>query len=311
MASNRPILVTGSMRAGTTWVGRMIAKSPQVGYIHEPFNPWHNRERQGMCRVPVPHWFLYINDENGALYQDPVARMLSFRYSLVGGVAGIRSWGDVKRVLREYGAFRRHRATNARALVKDPFALFSAEWLARNFDMEVIVMIRHPAAIVSSIKRLGWGSPFRHLLRQPALMRDHLSPFRSRLEEYATEKQDIVDQTILIWNILYAVVTKYQQEHPDWLFIRHEDIASDPLTRFGELFARLELPFSPQVQAAVQKSSAPSNPVEIPVDKAYTLQRDSRAVIKTWKDRLSAEEIEWVREGTRNVARAFYTEEDW
>lgn len=43
----------------------------------------------------------------------------------------------------------------SRPLVKDPFALFSAEWFADNFDAEVIVIVRHPAAVVSSIKRLG------------------------------------------------------------------------------------------------------------------------------------------------------------
>ena len=34
----RPILVTGSHRSGTTWVGKTIALSPSVTYIGEPFN---------------------------------------------------------------------------------------------------------------------------------------------------------------------------------------------------------------------------------------------------------------------------------
>jgi hypothetical protein len=35
-ACARPILVTGSPRSGTTFVGRMLALSPGVHYIHEP-----------------------------------------------------------------------------------------------------------------------------------------------------------------------------------------------------------------------------------------------------------------------------------
>jgi len=34
----KPILVTGSHRSGTTWAGKMISACPNVGYIHEPFN---------------------------------------------------------------------------------------------------------------------------------------------------------------------------------------------------------------------------------------------------------------------------------
>ena len=34
----RPILVTGSHRSGSTWLGQMIGASDAVGYIHEPFN---------------------------------------------------------------------------------------------------------------------------------------------------------------------------------------------------------------------------------------------------------------------------------
>ena len=35
---NRPILVTGTQRSGSTWVGQMIASHPRVVYVWEPFN---------------------------------------------------------------------------------------------------------------------------------------------------------------------------------------------------------------------------------------------------------------------------------
>ena len=36
MIDTKPILVTGSHRSGSTWVGKMLATSPSVNYIHEP-----------------------------------------------------------------------------------------------------------------------------------------------------------------------------------------------------------------------------------------------------------------------------------
>ena len=44
-----PVLVTGSPRSGSTWVGNVLALAPGAGYIHEPFN---RRHPPGLCRAP-------------------------------------------------------------------------------------------------------------------------------------------------------------------------------------------------------------------------------------------------------------------
>jgi len=281
--AGRPILVTGSIRSGTTWVGRMIAASPSVGYIHEPLNPWDMHKKQGICSVPVPYWYLYITKENETAYYEPIKNMLSFHYCLLKGLGTIRSRKDVRRVWQEARAFQIYRSRGARPLVKDPFAVFSAEWLAETFDMDVVILIRHPAAVVGSIKRVKWGSPFHHLLQQPLLMRDYLGPFQAQLEEYANTERDIIDQAILTWRIIYYVVIKQRNKHEDWIFLRHEDIAQDPRRGFQDLFARLGLDYSPQVQSAIREHSDPSNPGEVPIEWPYALKRDSRSVIWNWR----------------------------
>ena len=35
----QPVLISGSHRSGTTWVGMILDKAPGTFYIHEPFNP--------------------------------------------------------------------------------------------------------------------------------------------------------------------------------------------------------------------------------------------------------------------------------
>jgi len=307
----QPILVTGAIRSGTTWVGRMIAESPEVGYIHEPLNPWEKTKSRGICGASIPFWYFYITRENETAYYKHLKRSLEFRYNLLGGLRGIRSWADAKRVLKEYRTFRAYRSNNVRPLVKDPFALFSAEWFTERFGAKVVILIRHPAAFVSSIKRLGWGIPFWHLLEQPLLLRDHLGPFKEQIEEYAPEKHPLVEQAAFIWKVLYHVVLRYQERHRDWIFIRHEDLARDPMEGFQALFEALGLEFSPRVQVAVQRSAAPSNPSEVPAEKAFSIQRDSRASIWNWKKRLTAPEIQRIREIAGEVARAFYSDEDW
>ena len=61
MSKAKPILVTGSHRCGSTWIGKVIATSPSVDYIHEPFN---GMCRPGKCSVKFPHTFTYITDNN-------------------------------------------------------------------------------------------------------------------------------------------------------------------------------------------------------------------------------------------------------
>ena len=73
---NRPILLTGSHRSGTTWVGKIISASNSVGYIMEPFNISH--PRSGLVGVKFDYWFQYINHENGSLYYEPIKKMLGF-----------------------------------------------------------------------------------------------------------------------------------------------------------------------------------------------------------------------------------------
>ena len=42
-----------------------------------------------------------------------------------------------------------------RLVIKDPISALSSDWLARNFALEVVVLVRHPAAFAASLKRLN------------------------------------------------------------------------------------------------------------------------------------------------------------
>ena len=307
MASDKPILVTGAHRSGTTWVGKMIAASPAVSYIQEPFLPGR---RPGICAVTFPYNFTYVTDENEVDYYDHLKATLAFRFQWRAALAALKTPRDVA-IMFKYGThFFFSRARHAVPLVKDPLAVFSAEWLARRFDMHVIVTIRHPAAFAYSIRRLNWRHDFSEFLRQPLLMRDHLSPFEGVITEFARKEQDILDQAALLWKVIYSTVLKYQQAHSRWMFLRHEDIADDPLTHFASLFKRLGLDFSPRVQDTILDYSKSSNPAT-PRRGSTFGRRDSRGLIKRWKTVLTKEEILRLRREVGEIADAFYQECDW
>jgi sulfotransferase family protein len=305
-AGGRPILVTGSHRSGTTWIGKMLALAPEVGYIHEPFSPATPR---GISGAPFPTFYTYVTDENEHLYAAHLDRTVRFAYNWGPQLASIRTPRQALHTVSDAAAFLRSRVRGSRPLLKDPIALFSAEWLARRYDMEVVVVIRHPAAFVSSVKRLGWGYHFRTWLEDDRLMRDHLAPFAGEIAEYAQTKHTLVEQGALLWRIVYSTVDGFRERHPEWIFVRHEDISRDPVGEFASVYTRLDISFSDRIEKLIEKKSASTNPVE--PQSAHSIQLDSRANLSSWRRRLTTEEVETIRTAVADVSRRFYGDDEW
>lgn len=308
MVLSKPILVTGSHRSGTTWVGKMIAASPPVGYIQEPFFPGR---RPGICGVTFPYPFAYVTDENEEAFYRHLKATLAFRFRFGPALADLKTPRDAA-IMFKYGTlFCCSRARRAIPLMKDPLAVFSAEWLARRFDMKVIVMIRHPAAFACSIRRVNWRHDFSSFLQQPLLLRDHLSPYEEEIRAFVKVERDILDQAAFLWKLIYSVVDKYRQAHPEWIFLRYEDVASDPLEQFASVFQKLNLDFSSRVQRVIEDYSSSANP-SLPHDGSVRFsKRNSKALIQHWKTELTEAEIMHLRRKVGDVADAFYQDSEW
>jgi hypothetical protein len=305
--SGAPILVTGTYRSGTTWVGETLALSPRVHYVHEPFAPMH--ERSWLHRPPTRQ-FHYEPPANTGVHAEGLQRIIELRppwLAIARRAGGAR---NAVRLAQDAGRTTLARRRHARALIKDPFALLSAEWIAERCGANVIVLVRHPAAFVSSVKRLGWRFKVASLLDQPTLMAGPLAPFRSELER-GTQKTDLIDNAVLMWRALNSVVLQYARDHADWCVLRYEDLASDPVPGFEQLFERVDVDWSDRLAAAIQSRNVGAKGAETaPEGRGGTL-RDSRRAMWTWLDRLTPEEIERVRDATADVAPHWYGPEDW
>lgn len=305
-AAERPILVTGAHRSGTTWVGKMLAAEDGVAYISEPMNVLH---RPGVLRARVPYWYTYITTGNEDEYLPALREMLDFDYHLGAELRSLRSRKDLLRMVRDFHSFFVGNMHGERPLLKDPFAVFSAPWFAEKLDCQVVITVRHPAGFASSLKRLGWYFDFRDLLAQPLLMRDHLEVDRAAME--SMESGDILGQAGLLWKLIYRSVHEYKQAHPEFHVVRQEDLALDPVTGFRDLYAGLGLHFSKGVERKILESSSSENPKELARNRHHSVKMDSRASVKGWKKRLNTEELEHIRSMTDGVSQLFYAEEAW
>lgn len=306
--STAPVLVSGMYRSGTTWIARMLAAGGGVTVISEPFNPRH---RQGILRAPFSVPYLYVTEENEEPYLPAVADTLRLRYRLGAEIRRVRRGRHVAKMAKNWAEFSVGRAMGRRPLLKDPFALLSAPWLARRFGVDVVVSVRHPAAVVSSTMRLGWKPfDFRDLLDQPLLVRDHLTDLREELERAAENRVDVLEAASLLWKVLYGTVARVA-EASDIRMVRHEDLSLEPMDGFAALYGALQLPFTDGAQRRIAEATSARNPNEQQAGDPHSVRLDSRANVRNWVRRLSAEQVARIREITEEAAAPFYDASDW
>ncbi len=315
LAARKPLLVTGAHRTGTGWVSRVLAKSPTpLCYVWEPFSLRH---RPGTLPVQFERYFQYVCAENaddlrtssGRPLEAALADTIALRYHPLAELRSLRSPRDAGRMARDWWIFSRERHRGAAALLKDPIALFSSEWLAETFDLDVVVLIRHPAAFAATIKTRQWRHSFQSFLDQPLLMRNFLAPYEEEIRHHAGAQRDIVDHAAALWKVLYSVVERFQERHPDWIYVRLEDLSRNTLPAFRELYDRLGLEWSDGVESYLRATSDERN-LAVDMDPG-SVRRHSAVHSWSWQKLLTLEEIERLRAQTDPLWQRWYSGADW
>jgi hypothetical protein len=310
--SPAPILVTGAPRSGSTWVGNVLALDRGAASIHEPFNQ-HCPE--GRCRAQFRQAFTYVTKANEAPYVEALRDTIAWNYSLRAELKATRSLRQFVRMSRDFTYFEAMRRSGARTIVKDPMAVCSADWMAERFGMKVVVIIRHPAAFTASLRAAGWGRVhFSIFDRQPALVRERLQPYAARIAQAAEVQPDPIDSGALLWTLLHHHMLRLREEHPDWIFVRHEDVARDPEREFASLYDQLGLDFSEGVRKDLRSYTTEAGPfakLSLFGTRRGTM-RSSQGNISAFRRRLAPEELDRVYAQTWQMAAEFgYGPADW
>jgi hypothetical protein len=128
--------------------------------------------------------------------------------------------------------------------------------------------------------------------------------YHEQIVDYANTETSIVEEGTLMWKLIYSTVADYQSKyHNNWYFAKHEELSANPMVEFEKLFSFLNIPMNENVRNKITEYSKPKTESD--------LKRDSLKNIYTWQDRLTSDEIRFIKDDTREVWTNFYQESDW
>jgi len=244
------VFLAGSGRSGTTWLGGLVNHDGGYRQIFEPFHPGKVADFRAF---------------GSKQYLRPGDRREEFlgpaRKALTGQLRS--GWTD------------RGGSPGARwRLVKDIRANLLLGWLAENFPgMPIVLLMRHPCAVVSSRLALGWRDNLDETMAQGELVEDHLLP----VEDHIRAARDPFERHLFLWCIDNYVPLR-QFSPGDIRLCFYEDLLLDPEPELQRLFAFLGRDFDGGVLDKLERPS-------------FTSRRGSRPSIDGWRDRVGGENV--------------------
>jgi hypothetical protein len=287
----------------------MLAADPNVVYIYEPFNIGLDKT---LCYPRFDHWFVRITAQNEAVYGERIRRLAELRYPWWQDAIAEPNPRHVARAIVRGVQYAGDRVRGKRALIKDPIALLSADWLAERLQCQNVVLLRHPCAYVRSTVRMKWRFDNAQFHKHPeaSVLGELLGPFHEEIARLASTEHDILENAAMHWKHLHWVILQFREKHPDWTFAVYEDIADDPVAQFEALYKKLGLTWDQATEQAVLEHSTAEGELQDQGEQ-HRLVRDSRSNAWSWRAKMPQEEIDRVREITGDVARHFYADSTW
>jgi hypothetical protein len=303
------VLVTGMMRSGTTFAGRVLSAPLQVDYIHEPFNNGYTLPG----KKSFPLRYVPPDASGGEAYHHRLAHLFRYDFGLETTYSPRDPWWRTlaKMCVGSRGPFFLRLAKlnlfHHAAVIKDPIAVRATEYLYSHFDVRPVILVRHPASLAASLKRVGWWPEVKDF-RQPELIERYLSDETEMLHR---EWPSRFLESMAHWRLLHKMILRQARKHPEWIIITHERLSAQPFQTFRYLFDRLDLSWTKHTVRTIERLTGQSNSARARHGQAMDLSRDSAHLFEMRRDSLTSEERRQIFEIVNDVALQLYSRESF
>lgn len=270
---DRPLLVIGNGRSGTSWIGDTLSQERSLTYYREPCHPG----RKGLSGEAADAvWTRYVPPGGSDRYfQETLGGAFDGLMVRGGGV----SWrGLPARVLQR-----------PRILVKEVAAFLSLDWLYQRWKPEVLVVVRHPCAYAASVRALRHDAAeiarFDMLRNNKTLQQNYIG----HLMPHLTSVEGPLEASVASWAIRNYINLRLQAERPEWQVIYYEELARNPAEKFRSLFLKYNLHWDKTIAEWIRAKTTTEQVGH------FTTSRVSSTRIDAWRQRLSSEEVARIR----------------
>lgn len=324
------ILIVGARRCGTTFVGKVLSKTPNSNYFFEPFN-----KDQGIKYLPNV-WYPYLTEENIKKRESETLDKLFFKQKAKYKVSLYNNdfvWWDLNRydLIRnvfinfskepffmrltrvlfknrsnfEYYKFKFSK--NVKNLIfKDPLASLSTDFLVKRYDLKTIVMLRHPYSYYYSMKKQDWGAnPYENFFSQQNLSYILDENYNKILNTHEHNKKLY---SLIEYMIVYNKLLEFKNDK-NYYFLKHEDLSLNPIEEFEKLFMFCGLKYDSKTQNYIHNNTKANNKKD--TNKVSNTKRDSRSIINNWKGKITKEEMNLIKGLTFDIIKDYYPDEEW
>jgi len=263
-------LILGSGRSGTTWIQDSLANANDLRPVFEPLKSVSSKVPQFEYAFldkqhQSPELKSFLSDVfNGQFrsfwtdYRVPPQKVLP-RWE------HFSSWGKVKAYRRFVARFlANYRSMSGNLdrsgiLVKFIRANLMLTWLQANFNARIVLVLRHPGAVIESQLRLG-GKSWNPVARLAYYCNDpfFMSSLGKRYDRYLNADLSPAQMNTLIW----AIENQHPLEQPEtdsYRVINYETLVNHPIEEWPRVVQALELsnvPATDELNKPSQQSSS-------------------------------------------------------
>jgi hypothetical protein len=304
----RPLVIAGIPRSGTTWTLEALECDDTLYSLSEPDSEgsrssaiWAKRHTG---RLPVlapgerndPYHLLWAWILAGAT-ETPRLRVAGQMLRLMSPLAkatGLRAIPtlECKRYLRGgfspamslAGVIANHPPVcrnpildDHRLLVKTVHAPLAMDWLATEFEIDVLVLLRHPGSVLASWIALDMNAQYVPFAGTPSVQ--HVA------ETWGVQLPGSDHLERIIWQIgmLITALEQAAAHHPDWVIRTHEQMCRNPVEEFHRLYSDLGLHWNEKAKNFLVKSDRPGT--------GFRTRRLTAELPDNWKQRLTPHQL--------------------
>lgn len=283
-----PLILAGTGRSGTSWLLDVFSLLWQYRPIFEPLHTQQVPEAREFVR-------LYLTEEDIHL---SLKKLLEKVFWGKPENAWIR-WMHMgitmntplpRKTLQYVYNLPKYRFWAKKRVVKLINGNLLLEWLQKNFDVNIIFVIRHPCAVVASQKKMGWAAGLECFTRQEKLVNDYLAPFLPLLNSV----KSLTENFMLRWCIEnYVPLSQARKGRIKILPLFYEDMVMNPVEKLREILGNLQYP-APEIERFCNKFSK--------------RQKPRRESLTKWQKNLSEKEISTILDYAKKFGLSFYGE---